>query len=230
MESSSLHVVTLGNLPPPLDHSREKPRPKTAKTERDKLLSVKNRPVSAAIDRYRTAATVNAASRDKRISGADQSNMIVVDTKLQNDPGKDLINDISGSAISKVCISRHHSGAPLGAHNSGFYSKMRMDTFKVSNLTPSIQINNLLKHKLKSGSKSQKRSDLENEPPRSIFSIAKITIETTGDYTMFGSNLENLELELAQLSDIDADSPRILETLKGLIEAIQSEMQTSTWT
>jgi hypothetical protein len=248
--SSPLHVVTLGeetiiqNDGPSKSEPATRPRTATA-SEKSPAKDALPRPTSAAINRYKA----NQSARDKRRSSLESPSSLRAPITLEIKNNLNALKDVSDSVsfsspikkdfqyipdtfvntISKTTAVPAHSGPPVGAHTSGFYSKLRMENSR-PHTRASITLTSMLSE-ISSVSKTPKpEATIEEKEPSpngnrvSFFEESKNagTVTIIDTYTA-EPDMSLIEDCLAQLTDMDAHTIRILDSLNDLLDAIDQE-------
>jgi hypothetical protein len=249
--SSPLHVVTLGeetiiqNDSPNKSEPTTRPRTATA-SEKSPPKDALPRPTSAAINRYKA----NQSARDKRRSSLESPSSarapITLEIKNNLNALKDVSDSVSFSSpikkdfqylpdtfvntISKTTAVPAHSGPPVGAHTSGFYSKLRMENNRPS-ARASITLTSMLSE-ITSVSKIPKPETMieekEPSPNGNRVSFFEESKNNAGTVTIIDTYIAEPDLSLiedclAQLTDVDAHTIRILDSLNDLLDATDTD-------
>jgi hypothetical protein len=132
------------------------------------------------------------------------------------------------NSISKSTPIPSHSGPPVGAHTSGFYSKMRMENQRPATRA-SATLTSMLSD-ISNSSKTVKQESVEKEQP--VFSNRVSFVEkgkfpqgivTIIDTYIAEPDINFIEESLAQLTDIDAPTNRSVDALNDLLDAVETD-------
>lgn len=231
--SSHIHIITLGGGKIKLEQSSSRPKSAVDVAVKRKLSL---RYGSAAVSRKLSDG--NGKENDKMPVSVRRES--AGPAKLHNhhltfDNSTMTLSARSSDLLqpeekSKIPLN-HSSSFPVGAHTSGYYSKLRNDQNKFGSKGASVNIVSLIQNVQLSPKASEMPISLEEENPRETKIVvnnrqrATIVLPTEFNMTQINSSNEwkpepdtdTIDDLLAQLSDADNALLRVAESLSELI-------------